>query len=114
MTEGRRGAPSQNCSRLVWDGPNVGLEGPKRLGPKPLLRVNPPSTIVGDMNVGLANWGAPLSVAGVTGDLVLANDGIGVPTNGCEPFVNAAAMPGKVAFVDRGGCTFVTQAKHAQ
>jgi hypothetical protein len=114
MTEGQRAASAQNCSKLVWDGPNVNLEGPKRLGPKPLLRVNAPSSIAGDMNVGLANWGAPLTTGGVTGDLVLANDGMGVPTNGCEPFLNAAAMVGKVALEDRGACTFVTKAKNAQ
>jgi hypothetical protein len=45
---------------------------------------------------------------------VLANDGTGVPTNGCEPFINALDVSGNIAFVDRGGCPFVVKVKNAQ
>jgi hypothetical protein len=114
MTDAQRAASSQNCNNLVWDGPNVTSESPLKLGPKPVLRVNSPALIAGDMNVGLASFGPPLSSPGVSADLVLAMDGMGVPTNGCEPFTNAAAMAGKVALVDRGGCTFVIKALNAQ
>jgi hypothetical protein len=114
MTEAQRAASSQNCSQLVWDGLAVSLEGPRRLGPKPLLRVNAPSPIAGDMGVGLASFGPVLSTTGVTGDLVLVNDGSGVTTNGCEPFVNAAAVNGKVALIDRGACPFTAKVKNAQ
>jgi hypothetical protein len=114
MTEAQRAASAQNCSNLAWDGANVMAAAPARLGPKPLLRVNSPSLIAGDMGVGLASFGPPLEAAGVTGDVVLVNDGAGVPTNGCEPFTNAAAIAGKIALVDRGGCTFVTKVLNAQ
>jgi len=114
MTEPQRVASSQNCSKLVWDGLAVSLEGPRRLGPKPLLRVNSPATIAGDMEVGLPSFGPGLSSTPVTGDLVLVNDGVAPPNNGCEPFVNAAAVAGHVALIDRGGCTFVTKVKSAQ
>jgi hypothetical protein len=35
-------------------------------------------------------------------------------TDGCEPFTNAAAVAGKVAFVDRGTCGFAVKAANAQ
>ena len=113
-SDGQRGASSQNCSNVVWDGPAVNANSRARLGPKPLLRVSSPQTVAGDYNVGLPAFGPPLSDPGVTADLVLVNDGMGVPTNGCEPFLNAAEVNGKIAFVDRGGCTFVTKVKNAQ
>jgi hypothetical protein len=114
MTEGQRVASAQNCSKLVWDGLAVSLEGPRRLGPKPLLRVNSPASIAGDMEVGLPSFGPGLTTSAITGNLVLANDGQGVPTNGCEAFTNAAAVNGNIALVDRGGCTFASKVKNAQ
>ncbi len=114
MTEAQRAASAQNCQNLVWDGPNVVGASAARLGPKPLLRVNSPPAIAGDYEVGLASFGPPLANPGVTGNLVLVNDGMGVPTNGCEPFLNAAQVAGNVALIDRGGCPFVQKAQNAQ
>lgn len=114
MTEPQRVASAQNCSNLVWDGPHVTTQSPGRLGPKPVLRINSPPLIAGDFEVGLPVFGAALDETGVSQDLVLANDGMGVPTNGCEPYLNAAAVNGKIAFVDRGGCPFVVKVKNAQ
>ncbi len=116
-TDAQRGASAQNCQMLVWDGLCVTLAAPDRLGPKPLLRVSSPPSIAGDYEVGLAQFGAPLTSSGVTGDVVLANDGSlppNSPNNGCEPFVNATAIAGKIAFVDRGACAFVIKVKNAQ
>jgi hypothetical protein len=114
MTEPQRVASAQNCSKLVWDGLAVSLEGPKRLGPKPLLRVNSPATFAGDMAVGLPSFGPGLTTTAVTGGLVLAQDATPPINNGCEPFTNALALAGKIALIDRGGCTFVIKVKRAQ
>src|SRR5262249_32136716 len=36
-------------------------------------------------------------------------------SDGCEtPFTNAAALSGKIAFIDRGTCAFTTKVKNAQ
>lgn len=114
MTEPQRTASSTSCGSLVWDGGNVTLVSSTALGPKPLLRVNAPAATAGDYNVGLASFGAPLGSPGITADVVLGNDGVGVPTNGCETLLNAAAISGKIALLDRGGCPFVIKAKNAQ
>jgi hypothetical protein len=114
MTDPQRAASAQNCSNLVWDGPNVTVSAPRFLGPKPVLRVNAPGNIAGDYNVGLPSFGPGLDATGVTADVVLVNDGVGVPTNGCETLLNAAALIGKIALIDRGGCPFVVKVKNAQ
>jgi hypothetical protein len=111
-SDAQRGASTQNCSNVVWDGPLVTAAAGARLGPKPLLRVNSPPTIAGDYDVGLPSFGPPLDTPGVTGDVVLVNDGSAVPTNGCEPILNDVS--GKIAFVDRGGCPFTVKVKNAQ
>ena len=70
--------------------------------------------IAGDYDVGLASFGPSLTTSGVTGNVVLVNDGVGTPTNACEPLVNGAAVSGNIALLDRGGCTFVVKVKNAQ
>ena len=114
-SDGQRGASAVNCQRLAWDGGCVKIVAPRRLGAKPLLRVNSPITIAGDYNVGMANFG-PQSF-NVTGDLVQGNDGTSPPNspfNACEPLVNAAAVAGKIAVVDRGTCSRAIKVKNCQ
>jgi hypothetical protein len=114
-TDAQRGASANNCQMLVWDGMCLNGATAARLGPKPLLRVNSPVTIAGDYEVGLPQFGPGLGNPGTTGDVVLVLDNSGLPGNGCDPpFVNAAAIAGKIALIDRGGCTFTTKVKNAQ
>jgi len=47
--------------------------------------------------------------------VVLVNDGDGSASDGCQsPFVNAAAVAGKFAIIDRGSCNFTVKVKNAQ
>lgn len=114
MTEPQRAASANNCQNLVWDGPLTTERSGDFLGPKPLLRVNAPATIAGDYEVGLPSFGPGLSTSGLTGNLVLVQDSGGVPTNGCDPYTNAAQIAGNIALIDRGGCTFAAKVKRAE
>jgi hypothetical protein len=111
MTSGQRATSAISCDELAWDGPNSIAHAPFRLGPKPLLRVNTPAGIAGDYSVGLPTFGPGLDATGVTGDVVLVNDGVGTVTDGCEVFGGVA---GKIALIDRGTCTFTVKVKNAQ
>jgi len=79
----------------------------------PTVTINAPAAIAGVKGGGTAAFG-PLTFA-LTNDVVLANDGVGTTNDGCEtPFVNAAAVAGKIAFMDRGVCGFAVKVKNAQ
>ncbi|MDH4254871.1 MAG: M4 family metallopeptidase [Gammaproteobacteria bacterium] len=82
--------------------------------PVPLLTVNNPASIAGDYAAGAASFGPPLSNPGVTGSVVLANDGVGVGSDACTALINGASVSGQVALVDRGACAFTIKVKNAQ
>ena len=112
MTGPQRVASAISCGNLVWDGQLTTNGGARLLGPKPNLHVNSPAPVVGDYEIGAASFGPPLTTTGVTGDVVLANDGTGIVTNACEPLINVVA--GKIVLMDRGGCAFTIKVKNAQ
>jgi len=58
-------------------------------------------------------FGTPVSAAGVTGPLALANDGVGTTSDGCEAMPNGS-LAGAVAIVDRGTCNFTVKVLNAQ
>ena len=63
---------------------------------------------------GTASFGPPATPANFNGDVVVANDGVGSSTDGCEALTNFAAVAGNLVIIDRGTCTFVVKAKNAQ
>jgi hypothetical protein len=76
------------------------------------LVVDAPASIQGTYPAAGAEFGPKLGKAGVTADLVLANDGTGTTTDACEPL--QGAVTGKIVVVDRGVCPFVAKVKNAQ
>src|SRR5437867_4217416 len=112
MSNAQRATSAVSCGDLLWEGTAVTARASSFLDSKPNLHVNSPAPAVGDYEVGLASFGPPLSQSGLTGGVVLANDGVGIVTNACEPLVNVVA--GKIVLLDRGGCPFVTKVKNAQ
>ena len=77
------------------------------------LTVNSPVSIAGNYGYAPAGFG-PAIVSPITADFVLANDGSGVTSDGCQPLVNAAAVSGKIAVIDRGTCNFATKVATAE
>jgi hypothetical protein len=115
MTAGQRAASAIALDHLVWDGPEAILEASTFLGKRAQMVINSPGGIAGSYTAQAASFGAALTLAGVTGDVALADDAAGTdPNDACEPLVNAAALAGKVALIHRGTCTFVAKAQAAQ
>ncbi len=92
--------------------------------PPAVLTVNAPPVIAGNYRAQAAAFGAPLTTP-VTGDVALADDGVGHPgqpangsdpttTDACEPLVNGAQIAGKIALVYRGTCAFTVKVLNAQ
>src|SRR5215210_1610242 len=115
MTDAQRRASAINVNRVVWDGPTVTAKVPDVLAfGTPGLTIDSPAVIAGIYRVGSASFGPTLAAPGITGNIVLANDGVGATSDGCEPFTNAAAISGNIALVDRGTCAFTQKAALAQ
>ena len=115
-TAADRLAAIQKVDRIVWTGSNVAAAVPRTLlfGRPELDAPTLPS--IDGSRYGTAAFGAPIPATGITNAVVVAEDGVGVSSDACEPLTaaSAAAVSGKIALVDRGTCTFVVKVKNAQ
>ncbi len=103
-----------NTGNLVWDGFAVNFRAPHFLLHDPELRVNSPGGIAGSYVAADAEFGLPLDLTGVTGNVVLVNDGISPTSDACEPIINGASVSGNIALLDRGVCNFTVKVAAAQ
>jgi len=76
--------------------------------------ITSPQSIVGGIEVGTADFGAPITETPVSGQVIEATDGTIQGTLGCNELVNAEELDGKVALIDRGLCEFSTKVLNAQ
>ena len=74
--------------------------------------VDPPSPAAGEYPASGAAFGPQPTDEGISGDIVLVDDGSGTPTDGCQPLI--AFPAGAVALIDRGWCPFVQKVNNAQ
>ncbi len=79
----------------------------------PNMTVNAPAALAGMYVAPEAAFGPGISTP-VTGDVVLVQDGVDPVTDACDPLVNATAIAGKIALIDRGTCTFVSKVAAAE
>jgi hypothetical protein len=77
-----------------------------------LVVVDEPSAAAGTYEAAGAAFGPAPDTTGVSGAIILVDDGVGTTTDGCESLVGFPA--GAIALVDRGGCGFVVKAANAQ
>src|SRR5690606_10909375 len=114
MTNAQRQASAINDPDLVWTGPLTNAWSPVYLGPPAKAIINSPGGIAGSYDAQTAEFGAPVTNP-TTADVTLVDDGVGTARDGCEtPFVNAAAVAGRIALIERGTCTFAAKVKNAQ
>jgi hypothetical protein len=119
MTSAERAASVVNARHVVWNGAHVFAAVPHTLSAgTPLMTVNSPGGIAGELSIGTASFGRQLTASGVTGLVVAAADppdaAGAATTDACSPLTNAAAVAGNIALVDRGTCLFVVKARNCQ
>ncbi|MDX1584537.1 MAG: PA domain-containing protein, partial [Thermoanaerobaculia bacterium] len=118
MTAQQRAASVTNTDNLLWIGDNVTAAAPSFLGPTPILEIQTPESIEGTYDIGLAQFGADITVAGVTATVVAAEDAANdtgpSETDACTAITNPSEIAGHIALIDRGDCTFVSKTRNAQ
>lgn len=117
MTDATRASAMKTPGRTVWMGYQVNAQAPIVLNRMITLRATGTGLNAG-FEVGYPSFGPVVTPASFpAGAVALVNDGVaGTSTSdGCEtPFVNASAVAGKIAIVDRGTCGFAVKVKNAQ
>ena len=99
------------CTSYAAEGGVILTEPPVPPLPNQVV-VNAPSPAAGTYEASGADFGPSPSPSGVSGQLVVVNDGTASPTTGCSPLVGFPA--GAIAIVDRGVCDFDLKAVNAQ
>jgi hypothetical protein len=103
---------------LSWNGPRVTAAVPQVLEPASSLAISGAAagSAAGNYFVGDASFGPPLRNPAVKGQLMPVVDQANGTGLACEPLnaLNALAVRGNIALVDRGTCDFVTKAHNVQ
>src|SRR6185369_10959252 len=78
----------------------------------PSVRVNSPASIASNYQAGVATGFGPQAF-GLTGQVVLVNDGVAPTSDACSAITNSVA--GKIALIDRSStCAYTVQVQNAQ
>lgn len=76
------------------------------------LSITAPAGVVGNYEALPAGFGPEVPAAGISGQIVLARDGVGSTQDACEAITNN--ISGKIALIQRGTCDFTAKVKNAQ
>ena len=114
MSDAQRQSSAVNDGNVVWNGTATTVKSASFLQPRSEVVVTSPPAVAGTYTSGTPSFGAPLTPGGVTGSVVLVDDGSSPNSDACSALVNAGAVAGKIALVDRGACTFFSKAQACQ
>ena len=111
------GACTKQSSQLILK-PEEADESVSQNDSGMLLIVNGSNESVMTYEGEASEFGLGVPIWGISGKLVLVDDGVGTKSDACqEPFVNANDIRGRIAVIDRGGgveCVFVDKVRRAQ
>ncbi|WP_081933605.1 PA domain-containing protein [Massilia sp. 9096] len=118
LTDAQRAASAITWRGLSWNGPIVTANVPRVLAPSSNLAVSGAAAgqAAGNYEVGDASFGPPLANPPVQGQLMPVVDQADGTGLACMPLssLNALAVRGNVALVDRGACNFTVKALNVQ
>lgn len=117
MNDAERAASAVKSGKLVWNGAEVTNAAQIVLEPgTPVLTVLTPPAVAGVYQIGTASFGPPLASPGLTGEVMPVVDTPPDLGLACAPLspLNARAVQGKIALLDRGLCTFIVKARNVQ
>jgi hypothetical protein len=119
MTNVQRAASAINPRRLVWTGANVTAAAPGVLSMGvPQLQISGPAAgaATGFYDIGAAAFGPLLASPGVFGEIMPIAPTAAAVGDACSPLsaVDALAVNGKIALLNRGVCGFAIKVSNAQ
>ncbi|MBK7701918.1 MAG: hypothetical protein IPI34_02985 [bacterium] len=114
MTDLDRSWSATNTQRVAFDGPQTIAAADALLGFAPELAVSAPAGVAGTYALAEAAFGPTVDEQPVSGLVVQALDGTSPPGDACQSVVNAAALNGNIALVDRGACAYTVKVQAAQ
>lgn len=113
MSNGERQASAINNGNVVWGGLSVNaLAGGVLQRGVPELNITSPFS--DSLAIGTASFGPSVPPEGISGVIVLAEDGENEANDGCSALVNGADIAGNIALIDRGACFFTDKVINAQ
>lgn len=101
-----RGAPA-------WRGEATTAQVPLWLDPALVLEVSGGAAPVVTQFFGVASFGPAATAANFSAPLVVVNDGAGDTADACEPLA-PGSLTGKIAYINRGTCSFEPKTVNAQ
>jgi hypothetical protein len=116
MDDRERARSAANTGNLVWNGPQVVADAPGILDFARLVRITAPANLAGtNLEYGTSSFAPVPDLGTFNGNVVLVDDGTAPTSDACtSPLVNAAAVAGNIALIDRGTCAFAFKAAVAQ
>lgn len=114
MTDVERTQSSESGRYLVWNGPFTTNSAKHFLNRQHVVAVSEPEVIAGEYVCLPADFAGVLPESGLSGEVVVVNDGNDPSTDACDPIQNAAELVGKIAYIDRGDCFFDAKVYAAQ
>lgn len=113
MTDAERVASAINDPDLVWTGSYTTNAFPSILL-SPVIEVTSPAGVSGEYTYIEALYGPPVDEEGISGTLVIVDDGSGTTSDACQTIQNSAQLAGNIAYIDRGSCNFDSKTLKAQ
>lgn len=114
MNNLQRKNSASNDPFLVWTGSYTTAAQAQILEQARVLAVAAPPAVAGEIAYEPALYGPPVPAGGISGTLVLVDDGTAPATDACEPILNGASLAGQIAYIDRGSCNFDSKSLKAQ
>ncbi|TAG08455.1 MAG: hypothetical protein EAZ42_10650, partial [Verrucomicrobia bacterium] len=120
MSATQRRTSATSGISVTWDGPFSNAASSQVLGPKRgdqafVLRTRLPNVLgTSSRSYAPAVFGRRIPAEGLSGTLVVTNDGSANPTAACAPILNVDEVRNRIAFVRRGICNFDDKVFRAQ
>ena len=95
----------------TWTNVFGGITGDTSFQSASNISVNSPSDVAGDYLSYPTTAFGPEITSVISANIVLVDDGTGLPTEGCSALVNGAQISGNIALIRRGNCNFTQKSK---